>query len=176
MLLDPQRPWRHVPLRGIAHRSITAPKMRLLLRLDVSRKRPQMQALTRTTRRPRSWPPPTSWEVNNSEPSHLTPPMPKTPHLGLRLARRLAGGRPLLYSLVRHSRPARRRSVASHQDFFGLHTGCPGRAPALLGSADMCRRSPHRSRAVVRWAIIWKVQKLFQILGVQGSNPHAACR
>ena len=52
---------------------------------------PEMQALTRTTRRPRSWPPPTSWEVNNSEPSHLTPPMPKTPHLGLRLARRLAG-------------------------------------------------------------------------------------
>ena len=46
-----------------------------------------MQALTRTTRRPRSWPPPTSWEVSSSEPSHLTPPMPKTPHLGLRLAR-----------------------------------------------------------------------------------------
>ena len=156
MLLDPQRPWRHVPLRGIAHRSITAPKMRLLLRQDVSRKRPQMQALTRTTRRPRSWPPPTSWEVNSSEPSHSTPPMPKTPHLGLRLARRLAGGRPLLYSLVRHSRPARRRSVASPQDFFGLHTGCPGRAPALLGSADMSRRSPHWSRLVVaRGAIIF---------------------
>ena len=85
--------------------------------------------------------------------------MLKTHHLGLRLARRLAGGRPLLFSLVRHSRPARRRLVASPQDFFGLHTGCPGRAPALLGSADMCRRSPHRSRAVVRWAIIWKVQK-----------------
>ena len=158
MLLDPQRPWRHVPLRGIAHRSITAPKMRLLLRQDVSRKRPQMQALTRTTRRPRSWPPPTSWEVNSSEPSHSTPPMPKTPHLGLRLARRLAGGRPLLYSLVRHSRPARRRSVASPQDFSGLLTGCPGKAPAPLGSADMARRSPHRSRVVVaRGAIIFQV-------------------
>ena len=147
MLLDPQRPWRHVPLRGIAHRSITAPKMRLLLRQVLAFLK--MQALTRTTRRPRSWPPPTSWEVNNSEPSHLTPPMPKTPHLGLRLARRLAGGRPLLYSLVRHSRPARRRSVASPQDFFGLLAGCPGKAPAPLGSADMHRRSPHRSRVVV---------------------------
>ena len=117
---------------------------------------------------------------SSSEPDHSTPPMLKTPHLGLRLARRLAGGRPLLYSLVRHSRPARRRSVASPQDFFGLHTGCPGRAPALLGSADMCRRSPHRSRAVVRWAIIWKVpwgpKKLFQTMRVQGSNPHSACR
>ena len=173
MLLDPQRPWRHVPLRGTAHRSITAPKMRLLLRQVLAFLK--MQALTRTTRRPRSWPPPTSWEVSNSEPSHTTPPMPKTPHLGLRLARRLAGGRPLLYSLVRHSRPARRRSVASPQDLFGLHTGCPGRAPALLGSADMSRRSPHRSRVVVaRGAIIFQVSG--KLARVQGSNPPSACR